>query len=680
MDEAANRKTRSAPDYAVRWLEPPGDLTPEEAVFFESNRRGELFENPWGVVASQKIHEVLMWGAMRHDFAREKRHRPALPVAPHPLGGFNGVPEGARLMWLGHASFLVEVDGVRLLTDPIFGAANTVVRRVTPFPLPLDEMPPVDAVLISHCHYDHLCVRSLRKIARRFGPGVLYLVPRGARRFLPSDCEEVVEMDWWRQVELRGLSLTFLPAQHCHRRSIRDQDRSLWGAWAVAGSRKVFFAGDTGYFAGFRLFGRLFDGFDAALLPLGAFEPRDELGRQHMSPEDSLQAFDDLRARHFVGMHWGTYDLSKEPLDLGPRLLGQRVREEGRPPGAFHVLAQGGSLGWHGDEAVEAYAFQELLVGKLRAPDTVFEGASEEAIASFAERLAPLAASGGECVLSQGDEGSWGLYVLRGELEVRLDGRRLGACGPGGILGEVALFSDQPRVASAWARRPCEFLVLTREAIRDLRDDANPVVYNLERAIVVLLVERLRELAAFSGRGAAAGKRRPVLSRLFAWLGRDVAGPTASRRRRGSGAQPANADALRQSRLFEGEAPETLDALAALMRPMHHEPGRKLMLQGARGEEMHFVTEGRVDVLVDAGRGPEKVQSLGRGAVVGVNALVTDAGRTATCEAAGEARSLVLDRGMWTQLYARDDRLGSALRVAVIRALCHQFETTAKHR
>jgi L-ascorbate metabolism protein UlaG (beta-lactamase superfamily) len=143
-----------------------------------------------------------------------------------------------------------------------------------------------------------------------------------------------------------------VPAQHWHRRGLFDDNRALWGGYVVRGTRAVYHSGDTGYFDGFHAIGRAFPSIDVALLPLGAYEPRWFMSTQHMAPEQSAQAFLDLGAAQFVGMHWGTFDLSDESVDDGPRLLARVVEEDARvDPRRFHVLRHGGSLGLDGRDA-----------------------------------------------------------------------------------------------------------------------------------------------------------------------------------------------------------------------------------------------------------------------------------------------------------------------------------------
>jgi L-ascorbate metabolism protein UlaG (beta-lactamase superfamily) len=158
----------------------------------------------------------------------------------------------------------------------------------------------------------------------------------------------VVELAWWEHITLDGLRIHLVPAQHWHRRGMFDTNKSLWGGYVVEGTHRVFHSGDTGYFGGFRAIGEVFGGIDAACLPLGAYEPTWFMAVQHMNPEQSLQAFRDLHATHFVGMHWGAFDLSDEPIEAGPHWLRAAVATQRLQLERFHILHPGGSLGLAG--------------------------------------------------------------------------------------------------------------------------------------------------------------------------------------------------------------------------------------------------------------------------------------------------------------------------------------------
>lgn len=328
----------------------PSDILEEEAAFFaDPSLPGGRFGNPWGAVNDKGLMDVLRWRLSARDSAfraAKRQQAPSLPVASDPAGRWSSLPAGARVQWLGHATILVELDGLTFLVDPLFGRAGPVVPRAVPAPRLPDSLPRIDAVLVSHGHYDHLDRPSLAAVAERW-PEALFVVPQGQAASLPARCRRVVSLTWWQAVRLEGVQITLVPAQHWHRRGAFDQDRALWGGWHLQGTRSLYHSGDTGYFGGFRAIQRALGAVDVAVLPLGAYEPRWFMGMQHMSPEDSLQAWHDLGAQHFVGMHWGTYDLTDEPLDHGAfTLLPQIAAARDLPLDRLHILAHGGALGF----------------------------------------------------------------------------------------------------------------------------------------------------------------------------------------------------------------------------------------------------------------------------------------------------------------------------------------------
>ena len=221
--------------------------------------------------------------------------------------------EPGRITWLGHASWLVQLDGTSLLIDPVFGERiSYVIRRNGPAPLRPAQLPRIDRTLVSHNHYDHYDRPSV------LAAGAPVLTGVGLGKGLPLP---VRGLGWWETERIgESVRVSFVPSQHWSRRGLFDVNQTLWGGFVIEGSRsRIYHAGDTAYFEGFAQIGARFPGIDAALLPIGAYDPAWFMEKQHMNPEQAVQAFVDLGAGHFVAMHWGTFKLTDEPLDEPPQ-------------------------------------------------------------------------------------------------------------------------------------------------------------------------------------------------------------------------------------------------------------------------------------------------------------------------------------------------------------------------
>jgi N-acyl-phosphatidylethanolamine-hydrolysing phospholipase D len=253
------------------------------------------------------------------------------------------------LTWIGHSTFLVRMDGVTFLTDPMFSDRAGPVsfagpRRLAPPGVPLDALPTLDFVLLSHDHYDHADLASVRRLAAR---GVRFVVPRGLADWIKSAGGDAIELDWWQDVELGGVRLTCAPARHFSGRSLWDSDRRLWAGWIVAGpTRRFYHTGDTGYSPEFAALGERFGPVDLAAVPIGAYLPAAMMHPVHTTPEEALQIGLDVGARRIVAMHFGTFDLADEPLDEPPQRFRREAERLGLGPDRAWVLKIGETREW----------------------------------------------------------------------------------------------------------------------------------------------------------------------------------------------------------------------------------------------------------------------------------------------------------------------------------------------
>lgn len=253
------------------------------------------------------------------------------------------------LTWIGHSTFLVRMEGMTFLTDPMFSERASPVsfagpKRLQPPGVPLEELPPIDFVTVSHDHYDHADLSTWRELARG---GVLFVVPLGMGDLVHSVGGRFIALDWWRSAEVGTVRVHCVPAQHFSGRSLVGANRRLWGGFVVEGeSRKFFHAGDTGYFSGFHRLRERFGSIDVAAVPIGAYDPPSIMKFVHMNPEEAVQAARDAGAKKVVAMHWGTFDLTDEPLDEPPRRFQKAAREAGYGPRSAWVMAVGETRAW----------------------------------------------------------------------------------------------------------------------------------------------------------------------------------------------------------------------------------------------------------------------------------------------------------------------------------------------
>ena len=303
------------------------------------------FERP-GFWTIQAFRARRIWAALANT-----RPIPNVPRVANDGRALRDNGDAPTLTWIGHATMLIQLDGVNVLTDPQFSERASPVsfagpRRLNPPGLAFEALPRIDVVVISHDHYDHLDRPSVQQLAATHRP--LFLVPLGLKAWFASlGIERVTELDWWQSQRVGAVAFTLTPVQHWSARTPFDTDRRLWGGWALAGrERRLFFGGDTGYYDGFREVGARLGPFDLAMVSISAYEPRAIMGMTHTTPEEALRVFTDVRARTFVAMHWGTFDLADEPLDEPPRRLRAAARAMDLPDERVWILAHGETRGF----------------------------------------------------------------------------------------------------------------------------------------------------------------------------------------------------------------------------------------------------------------------------------------------------------------------------------------------
>jgi N-acyl-phosphatidylethanolamine-hydrolysing phospholipase D len=253
------------------------------------------------------------------------------------------------LTWVGHATLLLQLGGVNIVTDPHFSPRASPVdlvgpKRVVAPALEIAQLPHIDIVLLSHNHYDHLDVASVVKLNRQPGGPPLYFLPLGMRKwFAARGIINVVEMDWWEQRSHMGLEIAFTPMQHWSKRTLWDANQALWGGWYLLHPRfKFLFLADTGYSKDFADIYARYGAPDLAAIPIGHYEPRWFMQPQHVNPPESVRIHRDLHARQSVGVHWGTFEgLTDEYLDEPPRALKAALDAQRIPADEFFLMQHG---------------------------------------------------------------------------------------------------------------------------------------------------------------------------------------------------------------------------------------------------------------------------------------------------------------------------------------------------
>jgi N-acyl-phosphatidylethanolamine-hydrolysing phospholipase D len=312
------------------------------------------FRNPWALDEA-RFGGLLKWrwNRLRHPLPRDEGARSLRTVAStirSPRGSANEI----AVTWIGHSTLLVQLGSLNILSDPIWSERASPwrslgPRRLAPPGVALHTLPPIDLVLLSHNHYDHLDAWTVHALAAS-QPGARWMVPLRLGRLVRSlGVRDVTELDWWDEHRATDVTVACTPARHFSARTPLDRNRTLWCGFVVATTTgRFYYAGDTGLHPEFARIGERFGPFAISAIPVGAYEPRWFMHPVHMNPDEAVMAFRSLHASHghaagraMVGIHWGTFRLTDEPILEPPRRTREAWERAKLPPDDLWVLAHG---------------------------------------------------------------------------------------------------------------------------------------------------------------------------------------------------------------------------------------------------------------------------------------------------------------------------------------------------
>lgn len=305
------------------------------------------YENLDGSRNQKSFADVRRWQKERKAKVKDLTYR--VPRVEPDLAFLAANRTEPTVTFIGHATFFIQLGGLHIVTDPVWARRMGFASRLSPPGIPLDKLPPVDVVLLSHAHYDHLHLGSLRGLSGDF----ICLVPEGLGRwFRRRGFSRVEELAWWKETRVGEATFAFVPARHWTRRTPWDTNTSHWGGWVMRhGTDTLYFVGDSGYDdQAFRQIGARYPGIRAALVPIGAYEPEWFMGASHMTPEEAVQTFEDVGGSFFIPMHYDAFrladDTPKEALDR----LEAEWRRRGWPRERLWTLRLGETRLWSADE------------------------------------------------------------------------------------------------------------------------------------------------------------------------------------------------------------------------------------------------------------------------------------------------------------------------------------------
>ncbi len=309
------------------------------------------FTNPHTEDLRRTLWHLFLWKIGRYD---EKVQRPSQPfdfIYPAQAKPFEQNAPSA--VWIGHSTYLIEIEGISILTDPVWDAYcspipfNGLKRRSEP-PISLADLPPIDIVLISHNHYDHLDAKTVSAL-HRFHPQIQWILPlRLSPWFHRRGIHSAIELGWWQKYTAKGCAITAVPAQHFSGRGLWDQNKTFWNGYVLEkDGKRLYFTGDTGYNPhDFKAIGERWPHMDLSLIPIGTYVPEEFMQPVHISPQEAVKIHQDVKSNFSLGMHWNTFCLSDEPLERPPFDLYLSMKEKGLPFETFLPIEIGTHVNW----------------------------------------------------------------------------------------------------------------------------------------------------------------------------------------------------------------------------------------------------------------------------------------------------------------------------------------------
>ncbi|MBN1613815.1 MAG: MBL fold metallo-hydrolase [Deltaproteobacteria bacterium] len=315
-------------------------LSADPALLYAPHFKEGKFFNPWMPEKDRGFLKLLRWRLLpRPEYsALERCYLPE--VSDTAYEKVSSAPKGDFILWIGHATFLIRINGQYWLTDPMFSERALIPRRKTPPALTVKQIKdliPRLNVIISHNHYDHLDRHSLQELPHASN----IFVPLGLGEYVREmNKGTVTEMDWWQNISCGdGITLVCLPMQHWSRRLGQGHNETLWASFLlITPTVKIYFGGDTGYFIGYREIGRKYAGIDYAVLPITAYHPRWFMHYAHMNVDEAIEAFKDLGARFMIPQQWGTFHLGDDPVGYAALELKRKIAGSNHDPSRILIL------------------------------------------------------------------------------------------------------------------------------------------------------------------------------------------------------------------------------------------------------------------------------------------------------------------------------------------------------